>query len=232
MASRTPETEVAIARAREEVARVRAELQRIDPVAAEFSSVSVRVAADLFVATPSDAANGDAALGTQLIRVADAEVVDSTPGSTRTASRHVDVHAGLYRSSRATGAVLVATLPAATARAESAAAVDHAHDIPLRTGGHCAVIGATMGDTPQAVGEQTMSRLIDLLDADGRALAAVPGVGVVAADDNARAALRRALTAEQDARTSAYLRVFSPADTPLPTTFAAASGRRPGAASA
>lgn len=125
----SPQTQVRIARARDEVVVAHAELERRGLAGAEDASVSARVAgADLLVITPSRAG---APLGPEALLLCDldARPVPDLPGLTRASAPAATRHAEVYTGRPEVGGVvlvpslaLLVTGPDAPQAARSAAA--------------------------------------------------------------------------------------------------------------
>lgn len=107
MSAFTPEVEVAIARTREEVAGLHAELVRNDLVAWTSGNVSGRVpGADAFVIKPSGVAYDDLAPENMIVCDLYGAVIPDTPGSEREPSSDTAAHAYVYRNMPHVGGVV------------------------------------------------------------------------------------------------------------------------------
>ena len=94
MTAFSPETQVAIARVRDEVAALHAELVRSGLVVWTGGNVSGRVpGADLFVIKPSGVSYDDLDASSMILCTLDGEVVPNTPGSDRSPSSDTAAHA-------------------------------------------------------------------------------------------------------------------------------------------
>ncbi|MFJ6652981.1 L-ribulose-5-phosphate 4-epimerase [Microbacterium sp. NPDC091313] len=99
--------EVAVARARAEVAALHAELVRYGLVVWTGGNVSARVpGADLFVIKPSGVSYEDLAPENMILCDLDGVVVPGTPGSDRSPSSDTAAHAFVYRSMPEVGGVV------------------------------------------------------------------------------------------------------------------------------
>jgi L-ribulose-5-phosphate 4-epimerase len=104
----TPEPlEVAIARTREDVARLHGELVRYGLVVWTGGNVSGRVpGADLFVIKPSGVSYDDLAPENMILCDLDGTVIPGTPGSDRSPSSDTAAHAYVYRNMPDVGGVV------------------------------------------------------------------------------------------------------------------------------
>lgn len=102
-----PTTQVAIARTREEVARLHEELVRYELVVWTGGNVSARVpGADLFVIKPSGVYYDDLSPENQILCDLDGNVITHTPGSNRSPSSDTAAHAYVYRNMPEVGGVV------------------------------------------------------------------------------------------------------------------------------
>jgi L-ribulose-5-phosphate 4-epimerase len=144
----SPEVQVAVARVRDDVAALHAELVRNGLVVWTGGNVSGRVpGADLFVIKPSGVDYDDLDASSMILCTLDGEVVENTPGSDRSPSSDTAAHAYVYRHMPHVGGVVHTHSTYATAwaaRAESipcvitAMADEFGGDIPV---GPFAIIG-------------------------------------------------------------------------------------------
>jgi L-ribulose-5-phosphate 4-epimerase len=104
----TPEPlEVAVARTREDVARLHGELVRYGLVVWTGGNVSGRVpGADLFVIKPSGVSYDDLAPENMIVCDLDGAVIAGTPGSERSPSSDTAAHAYVYRNMPGVGGVV------------------------------------------------------------------------------------------------------------------------------
>ncbi|WP_309103945.1 L-ribulose-5-phosphate 4-epimerase [Microbacterium sp.] len=103
----TPEIEAAIARVREDVARLHGELVRYGLVVWTGGNVSGRVpGADLFVIKPSGVSYDDLAPENMILCDLDGEVVPGSAGSERSPSSDTAAHAYVYRHMPDVGGVV------------------------------------------------------------------------------------------------------------------------------
>ena len=103
----TPEIQVAIARTRDDVARLHAELVRYELVVWTGGNVSGRVpGADLFVIKPSGVSYDDLSPENQILCDLDGNVVEGTPGWERSPSSDTAAHAYVYRNMPEVGGVV------------------------------------------------------------------------------------------------------------------------------
>jgi L-ribulose-5-phosphate 4-epimerase len=94
-----PEIQVAIARMRDEIAELHAELTRYELVVWTGGNISGRVpGADLFVIKPSGVSYDDLSPSNQILCDLDGNVIPSTPGSERNPSSDTAAHAYIYRN--------------------------------------------------------------------------------------------------------------------------------------
>jgi L-ribulose-5-phosphate 4-epimerase len=100
-------TEVAVARARADVAVLHGELVRHALVVGTGGNVSGRVpGADLFVIKPSDVSYGDLAPENMIVCDLEGSVVEGTPGSGRAPSSDTAAHAYVYRNMPEVGGIV------------------------------------------------------------------------------------------------------------------------------
>jgi L-ribulose-5-phosphate 4-epimerase len=107
MTSYSPEIQVAIARTRDDVARLHEELVRYELVVWTGGNISGRVpGADLFVIKPSGVSYDDLSPENQILCDLDGNVVPGTPGSERSPSSDTAAHAYVYRHLPEVGGVV------------------------------------------------------------------------------------------------------------------------------
>ncbi|WAB84187.1 L-ribulose-5-phosphate 4-epimerase [Microcella daejeonensis] len=116
MSALSPEVQVAVARVRDEVAALHAELVRYGLVVWTGGNVSGRVpGADLFVIKPSGVGYDDLDAAAMILCTLDGEVVPDTPGSDRSPSSDTAAHAYVYRNMPEVGGVVHTHSPYACA---------------------------------------------------------------------------------------------------------------------
>ena len=102
----SPEVQVAIARTRDDVARLHEELVRYELVVWTGGNVSGRVpGADLFVIKPSGVIYDDLAPENMILCDLDGNVIPDTPGWERSPSSDTAAHAYVYRNMPEVGGV-------------------------------------------------------------------------------------------------------------------------------
>ena len=107
MTQYSPEVEVAIARTRDEVARLHEELVRYELVVWTGGNISARVpGADLFVIKPSGVSYDDLAPEHMILCDLDGTVIADTPGAHRAPSSDTAAHAYVYRNMSHVGGVV------------------------------------------------------------------------------------------------------------------------------
>lgn len=107
MTTFAPEIQVAIARTRDDVARLHEELVRYELVVWTGGNISARVpGADLFVIKPSGLSYDDLAPENQILCDLDGNVIPNTPGWERSPSSDTAAHAYIYRNMPAVGGVV------------------------------------------------------------------------------------------------------------------------------
>jgi L-ribulose-5-phosphate 4-epimerase len=107
MTAFTAEIEVSIARTRDDIARLHAELTRYGLVVWTGGNISGRVpGADLFVIKPSGVSYDELTPENQILCDLDGHVIPSTPGSDRSPSSDTAAHAYVYRTMPEVGGVV------------------------------------------------------------------------------------------------------------------------------
>ena len=107
MSDLSPEVQVAIARTRDEVARLHEELVRYELVVWTGGNISGRVpGADLFVIKPSGVSYDDLAPENMILCDLDGNVIPNTPGWERSPSSDTAAHAYVYRNMPDVGGVV------------------------------------------------------------------------------------------------------------------------------
>ena len=124
MSAFPPEVEVAIARTREEVSQLHAELVRNGLVVWTGGNISGRVpGADAFVIKPSGVSYDDLSPENMIVCDLDGVIVANTPGSEREPSSDTAAHAYVYRNMPEVGGVVHTHSPYATAWAARGEAI-------------------------------------------------------------------------------------------------------------
>ncbi len=190
-------TEVAVARTRERVAALHADLARRD---LPFSTLSERVAdAELFVIRPADVVDDELAPQNMMLCTLSGSPVPATPGSDGVPPADTALHARLLREVGDVHAVVHLE----TGHAASWAARGEA--IPCVTtlaadefGGIVPVVG-----TPRADEDEIASAIAASLAAKRPRAVLVPHLGAFCVGETAREAVRLALVLEATARTAA-----------------------------
>ena len=107
MTTFSPEVQVAIARLRDEIAALHAELTRYELVVWTGGNISGRVpGADLFVIKPSGISYDDLSPENQILCDLDGKVIPNTPGWERSPSSDTAAHAYVYRNMPDVGGVV------------------------------------------------------------------------------------------------------------------------------
>ncbi|MCU1479523.1 MAG: L-ribulose-5-phosphate 4-epimerase [Subtercola sp.] len=198
------EIEVAIARTRAEVARLHDELVRYGLVVWTSGSVSSRVpGADLFVIKPTEVSYDELSPENMILCDLDGEVVVNTLGSQRAPTAVTSAHAYLYRHLPEVGGVVHTHSTYATAWAARGEAVPCVLTAMAdEFGGEIPVAPLAEVD-PLAVvdGVAIGSSLVALLTAQRSRAVLLQNHGVFAVGSTAKRAVRRAVLAEDSART-------------------------------
>lgn len=198
MTDLSPSVQVAIARAREDVARLHEELVLHELVVWTAGNVSARVpGADLFIIKPSGIAYSELSPENQIVCDLDGNVVPNTPGWEREPSSDTAAHAYIYRTMPAVGGIAHTHSPYATAWAArgepipcvlSAAAAEFGGEIPVAR-------YATIGD--DSIGRA----IVEVLDGHRSSAVLLKNHGVFTIGARAVDAIRAAVLAEDCART-------------------------------
>ena len=198
MTTITPEIQVAIARTRDDVARLHEELVRYELVIWTGGNISGRVpGADLFVIKPSGVAYDDLAPENMILCDLDGNVIPDTPGWERSPSSDTAAHAYVYRNMPDVGGVVHTHSTYATAWASRGEAIpcvitamadEFGGEIPI---GPFAIIG------DESIGEGVVATLT------GHRSRAVlmQNHGVFTIGKDAKDAVKAAVMAEDVART-------------------------------
>ncbi len=194
----SPETEVAIARIREEVAALHGELTRYGLVVWTGGNVSGRVpGADLFVIKPSGVEYGELAPENMILCDLDGAVIPSTPGAERSPSSDTAAHAHVYREMPEVGGVVHTHSPYATAWAALA------EPIPCVLTGIADEFGGEIPVGPFAViGDDSIGRgIVDTLRGHRSRAVLMRNHGPFTIGRDARDAVKAAVLVEDAART-------------------------------
>ena len=191
-------TEVAIARTREEVAALHAELVRNELVVWTGGNVSARVpGADLFVIKPSGVSYEDLSPENQILCDLDGNVVPNTPGWERAPSSDTAAHAYVYRNMPHVGGVVHTHSTYATAWAARAEA------IPCVITAMADEFGGEIPIGPFAIiGDESIGRgIVETLTGHRSRAVLMQNHGVFTIGKDARDAVKAAVMAEDVART-------------------------------
>jgi L-ribulose-5-phosphate 4-epimerase len=190
--------QVAIARTREQVARLHEDLVRYELVVWTSGSVSARVAgADLFVIKPSDVFYDD--LTPQNLVLCDfaGNVIENTPGWDRSPSHDAAAHAHVYRTLPSVGGIVHTHSTFATAWATRGEAIPCVLTTMARSFGGEIPIGplATLD------GDEVGRGIVDALGSHRSRVVLMQNHGVFAVGSTPTDAVRAAVIAEDSART-------------------------------
>jgi L-ribulose-5-phosphate 4-epimerase len=198
VSSFTPEVQVAIARVRDEIAALHAELTRYELVVWTAGSVSGRVpGADLFVIKPSGVSYDDLSPENQILCDLDGNVIPNTPGWERSPSSDTAAHAYVYRNMPEVGGVVHTHSTYATAWAARGEAIpcvitamadEFGGDIPV---GPFAIIG------DDSIGHA----IVETLTGHRSRAVLMQNHGVFTIGSDAKDAVKAAVMAEDVART-------------------------------
>jgi L-ribulose-5-phosphate 4-epimerase len=195
----SPEVEVAIARTREEVAALHAELVRYGLVVWTGGNVSARVpGADLFVIKPSGVSYDDLDPANMILCDLDGDVIPNTPGSERSPSSDTAAHAYVYREMSEVGGVVHTHSPYATAWAARGEA------IPCVLTGTADEFGGEIPVGPFAIiGDDSIGRgIVETLGGHRSRAVLMRNHGVFTIGADARDAVKAAVLCEDVARTT------------------------------
>jgi L-ribulose-5-phosphate 4-epimerase len=196
--SLAPEVQVAIARTRDEVARLHEELVRYELVVWTGGNVSARVpGADLFVIKPSGVSYEDLAPENQILCDLDGNVIPNTPGWERSPSSDTAAHAFVYRSMPEVGGVVHTHSTYATAWAARGEA------IPCVITAMADEFGGEIPVGPFAIiGDDSIGRgIVQTLTGHRSRAVLMQNHGVFTIGKDARDAVKAAVMAEDVART-------------------------------
>jgi L-ribulose-5-phosphate 4-epimerase len=194
----SPEIEVAIARTRDDVARLHAELVRYNLVVWTGGNVSGRVpGADLFVIKPSGVLYDDLSPANQILCDLDGNVIAATPGSDRSPSSDTAAHAYVYRNMPEVGGVVHTHSTYATAWAARGEA------IPCVITAMADEFGGEIPVGPFAIiGDDSIGRgVVATLTGHRSRAVLMQNHGVFTIGKDARDAVKAAVMAEDVART-------------------------------
>jgi L-ribulose-5-phosphate 4-epimerase len=198
MTSFTPEIQVAIARTRDDVARLHEELVRYELVVWTGGNVSGRVpGADLFVIKPSGVSYDDLSPENQILCDLDGNVIPNTPGWERSPSSDTAAHAYIYRNMPHVGGVVHTHSTYATAWAARGEA------IPCVITAMADEFGGEIPVGPFAIiGDDSIGRgVVETLEGHRSRAVLMQNHGVFTIGSNARDAVKAAVMAEDVART-------------------------------
>jgi len=197
----TPALQVAIARVREEVAALHAELMHHGLVAWTDGDVSARVpGADLFVIRASDVDYGDLGPEHTVLRDFDGAVIPDTPGADHAPSRDAAAHGEVYRRLSGVGGIAHTLSPYAAAWAAVGLPIPCLLRSTEEQFGGDIPVGERAGDRPGSLGAD----LVEFLHDEKAGAVLMRGVGPFTVGADPRAAVTAAVLLEEAART-AYL---------------------------
>lgn len=198
MSALSPEVQVSVARVRDEVAALHAELVRYGLVVWTGGNVSGRVpGADLFVIKPSGVGYDDLDPSRMILCTLDGEVVPDTPGSDRSPSSDTASHAYVYRNMPEVGGVVHTHSTYATAWAARAEA------IPCVITAMADEFGGEIPVGPFAIiGDDSIGRgIVETLRGHRSRAVLMRNHGPFTIGSDARAAVKAAVMVEDVART-------------------------------
>jgi L-ribulose-5-phosphate 4-epimerase len=198
MTSFSPEIQVAIARTRDDVARLHEELVRYELVVWTGGNVSGRVpGADLFVIKPSGVSYDDLSPENQILCDLDGNVIPNTPGWERSPSSDTAAHAYIYRNMPEVGGVVHTHSTYATAWAARGEA------IPCVITAMADEFGGEIPVGPFAIiGDDSIGRgVVETLEGHRSRAVLMQNHGVFTIGSNAKDAVKAAVMAEDVART-------------------------------
>jgi len=194
----TPEIEVAIARTRDDVARLHDELVRYELVVWTGGNISGRVpGADLFVIKPSGVIYDDLGPENMILCDLDGTVIPDTPGWERSPSSDTAAHAYVYRNLPEVGGVVHTHSTYATAWAARGEA------IPCVITAMADEFGGEIPVGPFAIiGDDSIGRgIVETLTGHRSPAVLMQNHGVFTIGADAKAAVKAAVMAEDVART-------------------------------
>jgi len=194
----TPEIEVAIARTRDDVARLHDELVRYELVVWTGGNISGRVpGADLFVIKPSGVIYDELGPENMILCDLDGTVIPDTPGWERSPSSDTAAHAYVYRNLPEVGGVVHTHSTYATAWAARGEA------IPCVITAMADEFGGEIPVGPFAIiGDDSIGRgIVETLTGHRSPAVLMQNHGVFTIGADAKAAVKAAVMAEDVART-------------------------------
>ena len=199
MTALEPAIQVAVARTREQVARLHEDLVRYDLVVWTSGDISARVpGADLFVIKPSAIGADDLSPENLVLCDLDGVVVADTPGWNRDPSNAVAAHSHIYRADPSIGAVVHTHSTYATAWAARAEPIPCVLMATAREFGGEIPVGPLVELGDESVGREVMA----LLDSQRSRAVLMQSHGLFTVGVDAPAAVRAAVLAEDVARTT------------------------------
>ena len=194
----TPGVQVAIARTRDEVARLHEELVRYELVVWTGGNISARVpGADLFVIKPSGVSYDDLAPENMILCDLEGSVIPNTPGWERSPSSDTAAHAYVYRNMPEVGGVVHTHSTYATAWAA------RGEEIPCVITAMADEFGGPIPVGPFAIiGDDTIGRgIVSTLTGHRSRAVLMQNHGVFTIGTDAKDAVKAAVMAEDVART-------------------------------
>lgn len=198
MTTFSPEVQVAIARLRDEIAALHAELTRYELVVWTGGNISGRVpGADLFVIKPSGISYDDLSPENQILCDLDGNVIPNTPGWERSPSSDTAAHAYVYRTMPEVGGVVHTHSTYATAWAARGEA------IPCVITAMADEFGGEIPIGPFAIiGDDSIGRgIVETLNGHRSRAVLMQNHGPFTIGKNARDAVKAAVMVEDVART-------------------------------
>ncbi len=198
MSSFGPRVEVAVARLRDDIARLHSELTRNRLVVWTAGNVSGRVpGADLFVIKPSGVDYADLAPENMILCDLDGNVIPDTPGSDRSPSSDTAAHAYVYRHMPEVGGVVHTHSTYATAWAARGEAIPCVITAMADEFGGPVPVG-----TFAIIGDDTIGRgIVDALTGHRSRAVLMQNHGPFTIGKDARDAVKAAVMVEDVART-------------------------------
>ena len=203
----TPEVQVAIARTRDEVARLHEELVRYELVVWTGGNISARVpGADLFVIKPSGVSYDDLAPENMILCDLEGSVIPNTPGWERSPSSDTAAHAYVYRHLAHVGGVVHTHSTYATAWAA------RGEEIPCVITAMADEFGGPIPVGPFAIiGDDSIGRgIVATLDGHRSRAVLMQSHGVFTIGRDAKDAVKAAVMTEDVARTVHIARQAGP----------------------